>query len=158
MRNLGKYTVGDVITSRFGTGSVRAIAAVNTLLISIVYMISQFVGAGALIQLLLGINYNVAVLIIGVLASVYILAGGMLATTWIQIFKAVLLLSGTFLLLLLVLSRFDFNPVAVFDETAATLGDGAVIPSDYGGLIANLDVLSITIAVALGPRWACRTS
>ena len=62
MRNLGKYTVGDVITSRFGTGSVRAIAAVNTLLISIVYMISQFVGAGALIQLLLGINYNVAVL------------------------------------------------------------------------------------------------
>jgi cation/acetate symporter len=151
MRNLGKYTVGDVITSRFGTRSVRAIAAVNTLLISIVYMISQFVGAGALIQLLLGINYNVAVVVIGVLASVYILAGGMLATTWIQIFKAVLLLSGTFLLLLLVLSRFDFNPVAVFDETAATLGDGVVLPSDYGGLLANLDVLSITIAVALGP-------
>lgn len=151
MRNLGKYTVGDVITSRFGTGSVRAIAAVNTLLISIVYMISQFVGAGALIQLLLGINYNVAVIVIGILASVYILVGGMLATTWIQIFKAVLLLSGTFLLLLLVLYRFDFNPVAVFDETAATLGDSAVVPNDYGGFLANLDVLSITIAVALGP-------
>ncbi|MGI8859170.1 MAG: solute symporter family protein [Rubrobacteraceae bacterium] len=151
MRNLGKYTVGDVITSRFRTRNVRAIAAVNTLMISIVYMIGQFVGAGALIQLLLGINYNVAVVVIGVLASIYILAGGMLATTWIQIFKAVLLLSGTFLLLFLVLSRFGFNPVAVFDGAAATFGDGAVTPNDYGGLIANLDVLSITIAVALGP-------
>ncbi len=106
---------------------------------------------------MLGINYNVAVLIIGVLASVYILAGGMLATTWIQIFKAVLLLSGTFLLLLLVLFRFDFNPVAVFDETAATLGDSAVIPNDYGGLLSNLDVLSITSPWPSG-RLACRTS
>lgn len=151
MRNLGKYTVGDVITSRFGTKNVRAIAAVNTLMISIVYLIGQFVGAGALIQLLLGIDYSVAVIVIGVLASIYILAGGMLATTWIQILKAMLLLTGTALLLLLVLSRFDFNPVALFGETAATLGDGAVTPNDYGGLIANLDVLSITIAVALGP-------
>jgi cation/acetate symporter len=151
MRNLGKYTVGDVITSRFGTRSARAIAAVNTVLISIVYMISQFVGAGALIQLLLGINYNVAVIVIGILASIYILAGGMLATTWIQIFKAVLLLTGTFVLLLLVLSRFGFNPVAVFDGAATTLGDSSVTPSDYGGLVANLDALSITIAVALGP-------
>ena len=151
MRNLGKYTVGDVITSRFGTKNVRAIAAVNTLMISIVYLIGQFVGAGALIQLLLGIDYSVAVIVIGVLASIYILAGGMLATTWIQILKAVLLLTGTALLLLLVLFRFDFNPLALFGETAATLGDEAVIPNDYGGLIANLDVLSITIAVALGP-------
>ena len=67
MRNLGRYTVGDVITSRFGTKNVRAIAAVNTLMISIVYLIGQFVGAGALIQLLLGIDYSVAVIVIGVL-------------------------------------------------------------------------------------------
>jgi cation/acetate symporter len=140
-----------VITSRFGSKNVRAIAAVGTLLISIVYLIGQFVGAGALIQLLLGIDYNVAVIVIGVLSSIYILAGGMLATTWIQIFKAVLLLTGTALLLLLVLSRFDFNPVALFGETAATLGDGAVTPNDYGGLVANLNALSVTIAVALGP-------
>jgi cation/acetate symporter len=151
MRNLGKYTVADVVTSRFGTKNVRAIAAVGTLLISIVYLIGQFVGAGALIQLLLGIDYNVAVIVIGVLSSIYILAGGMLATTWIQILKAVLLLTGTALLLLLVLSRFDFNPVALFGETATTLGDGAVTPNDYGGLVANLNALSVTIAVALGP-------
>jgi cation/acetate symporter len=151
MRNLGQYTVGDVITSRFGTRNVRAIAAINTLVISIVYMIGQFVGAGALVQLLLGIDYNVAVVVIGVLSSIYILAGGMIATTWIQIFKAVLLLTATLLLLLLVLSTFGFNPVAVFDGAATTLGEGAVMPNDYGGLIANLDVLSTTIAVALGP-------
>ena len=92
-----------------------------------------------------------AVIVIGVLASIYSLAGSMLATTWIQIFKAVLLLTETCVLLLLVLFRFGFNPAAVFDGAATTLGDDSVTPSDYGGLVANLDALSITIAVALGP-------
>lgn len=151
MRNLGKYTVGDVITSRFGTKNARSAAAVNTLAISIVYMISQFVGAGALIQLLLGIPYPVAVTAIGILASIYILAGGMLGTTWIQIFKAVLLLTTTLVLLLLVLTRFGFNPVAIFDGAAAGLGDAAVAPSPPDGFFARLDLLSLTIAVGLGP-------
>ena len=151
MRNLGKYTVGDVITSRFGTKNARSVAAVNTLAISIVYMISQFVGAGALIQLLLGIPYPVAVTVIGILASIYILAGGMLGTTWIQIFKAVLLLTTTLVLLLLVLAQFGFNPVAIFDEAAAATGESSVAPSPPGGLFERLDLLSITIAVALGP-------
>jgi cation/acetate symporter len=150
LRNLGKYTVADMITSRFRTKRVRSAAALNTLVISIFYMVAQFVGAGALVQLLLGINYTVAVIIIGVLMTIYIVVGGMIATTWIQILKAVLLMSGTLILLFLVLSRFDFNPVAVFNEAAATLGAEALTPPQPEGLAAGLDIISLQIALLLG--------
>ena len=151
LRNLGKYTVADMITSRFRTKQVRSVAAISTLTISLVYMIAQFVGAGILIQLLLGIDYNVAVVAIGVLMTIYVLAGGMLATTWIQISKAVLLMAATLYLFFLVLYNVGSNPVAVFDEAAAKIGDQAVLPPPPAGLIAGLDLLSLNLAIALGP-------
>src|SRR3712207_9180170 len=94
LRNLGKYPLADMLTSRFNTSSVRSAAALSTITISMFYMIAQLNGAGALIGLLLGLPYWVSVIAIGILMTVYIVAGGMIATTWIQIVKAVLLMAG----------------------------------------------------------------
>jgi len=150
LRNLGKYTVADMIATRFKTKQVRSVVALNTLVISVFYMVAQFVGAGALTRLLLGIPYTAAVVAVGVLMIVYVLVGGMLATTWIQALKGFLLLAGTTILLLLVLANFGFSPVSMFDEAAATYGAGAVLPPPPSGLVAGLDVVSLQIALALG--------
>ena len=91
LRNLGKFTMADMIGSRFSAKKVRAAAALNTITIVLFYMIAQLVGAGALIKLLLGIDYWISVLIVGVMMTVYVLFGGMTATSWVQIIKAVLL-------------------------------------------------------------------
>ncbi|NAP01395.1 cation acetate symporter, partial [Halomonas sp. MG34] len=87
LRNLGKYTLADMINARFDAKKVRGIAALSTLTIVIFYMIAQLVGAGALIQLLFGIDYWIAVLIVGVMMTIYVLFGGMTATSWVQIIK-----------------------------------------------------------------------
>src|ERR671916_615542 len=100
LRNLGKYTLADMLTARFNRSSIRSVAAVSTIVISMFYMIAQLVGAGAVIQLLLGLPYWVSVIAIGILMTVYIVAGGMIATTWIQIIKAVLLIAGSLVLAL----------------------------------------------------------
>lgn len=150
LRNLGKYTMADMLASRFNARRVRSVAALSTLVISMFYMIAQLVGAGTLIQLLLGIDYKVAVVLIGVLMTIYIAAGGMIATTWIQIVKAVLLMSGTVLLSILVLSHLNFNPVALFNEAAAKLGDKSVTPPAPAGLTSGLDIISLNIALILG--------
>jgi cation/acetate symporter len=148
LRNLGKYTMADVLTSRFNARGVRSTAALSTVVISIMYMIGQLVGAGAIIQLLLGINYTIAVIVIGVLMAIYITFGGMLATTWIQIVKAVLLISAIILMVLLVLARFNFNPLAFFNEVAAQAGSGALRPAH--GLIEGLNWVSFNLALILG--------
>jgi cation/acetate symporter len=148
LRNLGKYTLADVLTARFNRREVRSVAALSTVTISILYMIGQLVGAGAVIKLLLGIDYTVAVIIIGVLMTIYIAAGGMLATTWIQIVKAVLLVSAIFLMALLVLAKFSFNPLAIFNEVAAQIGSGAVKPSH--GFVEGLNWVSFNLAIVLG--------
>jgi cation/acetate symporter len=148
LRNLGKYTLADVLTARFNRREVRSVAALSTVTISILYMIGQLVGAGAVIKLLLGIDYTVAVIIIGVLMTIYIAAGGMLATTWIQIVKAVLLVSAIFLMALLVLAKFSFNPLAIFNEVAAQIGSGAIKPSH--GFVEGLNWVSFNLAIVLG--------
>ncbi len=150
LRNLGKYTLADMLASRFNTSSVRSAAALSTIVISMFYMIAQLVGAGALIELLLGIPYSVSVIIIGILMTVYIVIGGMIATTYIQIVKAVLLIVGTVVLSVMVLAQFSFNPVALFNEAAANLGPEAVAPPAPSGLTAGLDVISLNIALVLG--------
>ena len=91
LRNLGKFTMADMIASRFQARKVRGAAALNTITIVLFYMIAQLVGAGALIKLLLGIDYWLAVLIVGVMMTIYVLFGGMTATSWVQIIKAVLI-------------------------------------------------------------------
>lgn len=116
LRNLGKYTLADMINARFDAKKVRAAAALNTIVIVIFYMIAQLVGAGALIQLLFGIDYWIAVLIVGVMMTIYVLFGGMTATSWVQIIKAVLLMLGTIIISFLVLAKFNFNLVYMFSE------------------------------------------
>ena len=108
LRNAGKYTMADVLAYRLNPRPVRAMAALSTLTVSTFYMIAQMVGAGALVALLLkdsGITYHTAVIGVGVLMVTYVVFGGMLATTWVQIIKAILLMAGTILLSILVLAQ-----------------------------------------------------
>jgi cation/acetate symporter len=114
------------------------------------YMIAQLIGAGALISLLLPISFSWAIVIVGVLMTIYVVAGGMIATTWIQIIKAVLLITGSIALSIAVLARFGFNPIAIFNEAQAQIGREAVIPAAPGGFVAGLDVISLNIALVLG--------
>src|SRR5437763_9148518 len=112
LRNAGKYTMADVLAYRLNPRPVRAMASISTLTVSTFYMIAQMVGAGALVSLLLkdsGIKFGTAVVGVGILMIVYVVFGGMLATTWVQIIKAILLMGGTDLLSILVLAHFHFS-------------------------------------------------
>jgi cation/acetate symporter len=114
LRNLGRFTFGDVAAFRFRPTPVRTFAAVSTLVVVIFYLIAQMVGAGALIQLLFGLPYGYAVAIVGVLMILYVLFGGMTATTWVQITKAVLLLAGASFMAVMVLASVGFSPETLF--------------------------------------------
>ena len=116
LRNLGKFTFADVAGYRFQQTPIRAFAASGTLVVVAFYLIAQMVGAGQLIKLLFGLDYTYAVMIVGVLMMVYVLFGGMTATTWVQIIKAVLLLSGVTFMAIMVLSKYGFSPEALFAE------------------------------------------
>src|SRR6478609_4874729 len=110
LRNAGKYTMADVLAYRLNPRPVRAMASLSTLTVSTFYMIAQMVGAGTLVALLLkgsGISYNQAVAIVGMLMVAYVVFGGMLATTWVQIIKAILLMAGTLLLSVLVMAHYN---------------------------------------------------
>src|SRR6478736_182438 len=112
LRNSGKYTMADVLAYRLSARPTRAMAALSTLTVSTFYMIAQMVGAGALVTLLLGsshVSYEAAVIGVGVLMIIYVVFGGMLATTWVQIIKAILLIAGTILLSILVMAHFGFS-------------------------------------------------
>ncbi|MGI8909221.1 MAG: solute symporter family protein [Rubrobacteraceae bacterium] len=150
LRNLGKYTVGDVLTARFNAKGVRSASALNTLAISMFYMIAQLIGAGVLISLLLPISFNVSVIIVGILMTVYVVAGGMVATTWIQITKAVLLILGSIGLSIAVLAQFGFNPIALFSAVENEVGRAAIVPAPPAGLVPGLDTISLNIALVLG--------
>ena len=125
-------------------------AALNTISISTFYMIAQLVGAGALIKLLLGIDYLYSVIIVGVLMSVYVVFGGMTATSWVQIVKAVLLMAGTFIISIIVLAKFDFSVLEMFRQmkTATPLGGDFLNPGNK--FKDPLDTLSLNLALVLG--------
>lgn len=132
LRNLGRYTFADVASYRFAQPPVRSFAAVSTLLVVSFYLIAQMVGAGQLIKLLFGLPYAVAVVIVGVLMMLYVLFGGMRATTWVQIIKAVLLLGGASFMALMVLAQMSFSLEALFAravevKTEAALSSGATM-------------------------------
>ncbi|MDM0117451.1 cation/acetate symporter ActP [Variovorax sp. J22R133] len=134
LRNLGKFTFVDIVSYRLDPTSTRWMAATSSLIVVLFYLIVQIVGAGELVQLLFGIDYNIAVVGVGVLMMVYVTFGGMVATTWVQIIKAVLLLIGGTLLLLLSLSHFGFSfetlaakAVAVHKSGLAILGPGSLL-------------------------------
>jgi cation/acetate symporter len=120
LRNLGRYTFADVVSYRLQPGKMRSFSALSTLIVVAFYLIAQMVGAGQLIQLLFGLPYTYAVVIVGVLMILYVTFGGMIATTWVQIIKACLLLGGATLIALLVLAKFGFSLTDFFNAAIAT--------------------------------------
>ncbi|MEW5977920.1 MAG: cation acetate symporter [Acidobacteriota bacterium] len=162
LRNAGKYTMADILAYRLNPRPVRAMASLSTLTVSTFYMIAQMVGAGALVSLLLkdsGIRYETAVTGVGVLMIIYVVFGGMLATTWVQIIKAILLLGGTLLLSILVLAYFGFRISAFFDAIGHVSyhQNGVLVTEDFltPGLkfkppYGALDLLSLGMALVFG--------
>ncbi|WP_137789527.1 cation acetate symporter [Bacillus sp. E(2018)] len=150
LRNLGKYTMADMIAARFNDKKVRGVAALNTMAISTFYMVAQLVGAGALIKLLLGIEYIYSVLIVGVLMTVYVVFGGMTATSWVQIVKAILLMLGTFIISVMVFAKFGFSFTEMFNQvkSATPLGDSFLNPGNK--FKDPLDTISLNLALVLG--------
>ncbi len=114
LRNLGKYTFADVVAYRLKQRPIRTAAATGALITVLFYLIAQMVGAGSLIKLMFGLPYEVAIIIVGCLMIAYVLFGGMLATTWVQIIKACLLLGGATILVFLTLYKFGFNYIELF--------------------------------------------
>ncbi|MCM3879364.1 MAG: hypothetical protein ND807_04570 [Vicinamibacterales bacterium] len=148
LRNLGKYTFADVVAFRLRQAPVRVAASIGSLAVVSFYLIAQMVGAGNLIHLLFDIEYEHAVEIVGFVMLAYVLFGGMMATTWVQIVKAVLLLSGAFLLAMMTLARFGFNPLALFHAASERYGAAVLGP---GRLVSNpLDAMSLGLALMLG--------
>jgi len=150
LRNLGKYTFADVASYRLAQTPIRTLSAFGALATVILYLIAQMVGAGPLIQLLFGLPYWMAVVIVGILMILYVTFGGMLATTWVQIIKAVLLLSGATFIALGALYYFDFSFEKMFTE-AINISDGGEAIMSPGGLVNNwFDAISLGIALMFG--------
>ena len=126
LRNLGKFTFADVAAFRFKQAPVRIFAASGTLVVVAFYLIAQMVGAGQLIKLLFGLEYWIAVVIVGALMMIYVLFGGMTATTWVQIIKAVLLLSGASFMAFMVMMNYGFSPEQLFAASVKIKADAAI--------------------------------
>lgn len=151
LRNLGRYNFADVTAFRLKQTQMRTLAASASLLIICLYLIAQMVGAGKLIVLLFGINYKLAVVIVGALMMVYVAFGGMTATTWVQIIKAVLMLFGASLMTFLVLKAFNFNIDTMLEKAVEIHRDGRHILAPGESLISNpINALSLGLALALG--------
>lgn len=148
LRNLGKYTFADVVAFRLQQKPIRIAASVGSLMTILFYLIAQMVGAGDLIKTLFGLSYEVSVLIVGAVMTSYVLFGGMLATTWVQIIKAILLLGGATVIVVLTLAQFHFDPIELFEQAAAKYSDNILSPGSY---INNpWDALSLGMALMLG--------
>ncbi|UCP13244.1 cation acetate symporter [Aeromonas media] len=150
LRNLGKYTFADVASYRLKQTSVRSLSASGSLVVVALYLIAQMVGAGKLIELLFGLQYHVAVVLVGILMVLYVLFGGMLATTWVQIIKAVMLLSGASFMAIMVMKSVNFDIGALFSEAIKVHANGAAIMSP-GGLVADpISAISLGLALMFG--------
>ncbi|MDH4870648.1 cation acetate symporter [Pseudomonas sp. BN515] len=150
LRNLGKYTFADIVSYRLDQTRVRSFAALGSLTVVCCYLIVQMVGAGQLIKLLFGLDYQMAVVVVGVLMLVYVIFGGMIATTWVQIVKAVLLLAGGTTLMLMAMSEFGFS----FEELAGravethAIGNGIMGP---GSMLADpINAVSLSLGLVFG--------
>ena len=150
LRNLGKYTFADVASYRLKQKDVRILSACGSLVVVSLYLIAQMVGAGKLIELLFGLNYHVAVILVGVLMVMYVLFGGMLATTWVQIIKAVMLLSGASFMAIMVLKHVNFDFASLFSEAIKVHPKSTAIMSP-GGLVADpISAISLGLALMFG--------
>ncbi len=150
LRNLGRFTFGDVLAYRLGEAPVRTMSAINTLVIVVIYLVAQMVGAGKLIELLFGLPYWAAVGMVGLLMMFYVAFGGMLATTWVQIVKALLLMSGSVLMCFLIMRHFAFSFDALFAEAVALHPKGLAI-MEPGGLVKDpVSAISLGLALIFG--------
>jgi cation/acetate symporter len=148
LRNLGKYTFADVVAFRLRQAPVRVASAVGGVLTVLFYATAQLVGSGQLIKLMFGISYESALIIVGAIMLAYVLCGGMIATTWVQIIKALLLLGGVTILTLMVLAQYSFNPGHLYAAVVSKYGQAALEP---GAQLANgWDTVSLGIALMLG--------
>jgi len=145
LRNLGKYTFADVASYRLRQTPIRSLAASGSIATVILYLIAQMVGSGKLIQLLFGLQYEIAVVLVGVLMILYVTFGGMLATTWVQIIKAFLLLSGATFMAIAVMAHYDFSFSTLFSTATEMKGIEIMSP---GGLVSD-PVSAISLAIAL---------
>jgi len=148
LRNLGKYTFADVVSYRLSATPMRILSASGTLVVVAFYLIAQMVGAGQLIKLLFGLDYAYAVVLVGILMICYVTFGGMLATTWVQIIKAVLLLCGASFMAFMALQAFDFSPIALFNKAvevhpkhAAIMAPGAFVSNAAGTISLGLALM-----------------
>lgn len=148
LRNLGRYTFADVVAYRLRQIPVRVAASIGTLAVVSFYLIAQMVGAGNLIKLLFGMEYELAVVIVGGVILAYVIFGGMIATTWVQIIKAILLLGGTVLLTIMVLAKFGFSPTALFSAAQEKYGAAVLAP---GKLVSDpWNAISLGMSLMLG--------
>ncbi|NRN30297.1 cation/acetate symporter ActP [Photorhabdus heterorhabditis] len=150
LRNLGRYTFADVASYRLQQRPIRTLSAIGSLVVVALYLIAQMVGAGKLIELLFGLDYHIAVVLVGILMVFYVLFGGMLATTWVQIIKAILLLAGATFMALMVMKAVNFNFNTLFKEAVAVHSKGEAIMSP-GGLVSDpISALSLGLALMFG--------
>jgi cation/acetate symporter len=150
LRNLGRFTFADITSYRLDQGKVRSMAAISSLTVVVFYLIAQMVGAGQLIKLLFGLDYAVAVVAVGTLMMIYVIFGGMIATTWVQIIKACLLLGGGTVVMLLAMSRFGFSWSTLVAEATSQhrLGTKLLVP---GNLLADpVNAISLGLGLMFG--------
>ncbi|MBS1190844.1 MAG: cation acetate symporter [Rhodocyclaceae bacterium] len=150
LRNLGKFTFADITSYRLDQGKVRTMAAISSLTVVCFYLIAQMVGAGQLIKLLFGLDYNVAIVAVGLLMMVYVTFGGMVATTWVQIIKACMLLAGGTLIMLLAFSQFDFSFTKLLERATAVhkLGPKLMHPGSF--LADPVTAISLGLGLMFG--------
>jgi cation/acetate symporter len=150
LRNLGRYTFADVASYRLQQKPIRTLSACGSLVVVALYLIAQMVGAGKLIQLLFGLDYHIAVVLVGILMVLYVLFGGMLATTWVQIIKAVLLLFGASFMAIMVMKATGFSFNTLFTEAMAVHQKGSAIMQP-GGLVKDpISALSLGLGLMFG--------
>jgi cation/acetate symporter len=151
MRNAGKFTIADVLAFRLRERPARTAAALGTLAVVAFYLIAQMVGAGVLIEKLVGINFSLAVLLTGVFMLCYVVFGGMVATTWVQIIKACLLMAGITVMSLFVLGKVGFNPIELFNKADANKGPESTFSLGPGTFLPKpIDTVSLGLALVLG--------
>lgn len=121
-RNSGRFTIGDILSFRSFPIPVRAMAALSTVIVSIFYLVAQMVGAGKLMELLLGVSFNISIIVVGAIMIIYVVFGGMIATTWVQIIKAFLIMTGGVALSILVAAQAGFSPLQFFADIANNSG------------------------------------
>jgi cation/acetate symporter len=150
LRNLGKFTFADIAAYRLGQKEIRTLAAFGSISVVILYLIAQMVGAGKLIQVLFGMEYEYAVFMVGALMIIYVTFGGMLATTWVQIIKACLLLSGVSFMAVMVLYHFDFSFELLASKAVENHKSGEAILSPGGFITDPISAISLGMALMLG--------